>query len=200
MNPGSGWVLRGQSLQSAEPLSWVCPVGPQDVDYVFSAEIVPPPTAEIAKKFPALSSHETARVLRYCQTEILARYESLSDLEKFYFSKPRTWRLTVFNHEGTACQWTYQLTATGIKLAEQEAGSLSWLTEVSAFKLFSALELGESLSSMYLRVNDHFFDAATELELATADVLEDPLILCLFAGNGLSYQRAQLKKLISESR
>jgi hypothetical protein len=43
---------------------------------------------------------------------------------------------------------------------------LAWTTEIPAAKLYAALELGESLTSMYMRINDTVFDADTERDLA----------------------------------
>ena len=75
------------------------------------------------------------------------------------------------------------------------AAPLSWVTEIPAAKLYAALELGESLTSMYMRINDLRFDDATEAELATAELVDDPLIRCLFNDAFGAYQAAQLRRL-----
>jgi hypothetical protein len=68
---------------------------------------------------------------------------------------------------------------------------------VPAAKLYAALEEGEALTSMYLRVNDMVFDAATEQSLADADVMDDPLVRCLFGETFGAYQAAQLRGLLA---
>jgi hypothetical protein len=72
---------------------------------------------------------------------------------------------------------------------------LSWTTEIPLSKLYAALELGESLTSLYLRINDALFDAETEADIASADIVDDPLIRCLFNDAIGAYQAAQLRRL-----
>jgi hypothetical protein len=48
---------------------------------------------------------------------------------------------------------------------------------------------------MYVRINDMVFDAKTEEEIETADVVDDPLIRCLFNDAFGAYQAAQLRRL-----
>ncbi|RYE86309.1 MAG: MBL fold metallo-hydrolase, partial [Oxalobacteraceae bacterium] len=64
---------------------------------------------------------------------------------------------------------------------------------------YGALEEGESLTTMYLRINDTVFDAATERALEDADVVDDPLIRCLFSDTFGAYQAAQLRRLLARS-
>ncbi|MGZ3803759.1 MAG: MBL fold metallo-hydrolase, partial [Pseudobdellovibrionaceae bacterium] len=59
----------------------------------------------------------------------------------------------------------------------------------------AALELGEALTSMYMRINDMVFEPEIEKEIHSADIVEDPLIRCLFNGVFGAYQLAQLKRL-----
>ncbi len=72
---------------------------------------------------------------------------------------------------------------------------LGWTTEIPISKLYAALELGESLTSMYMRINDTVFDAAIEDEIGRAEVVDDPLIRCLFNDVFGAYQAAQLRRL-----
>jgi len=55
--------------------------------------------------------------------------------------------------------------------------------------------LGESLTSMYMRINDAVFDAASENDLSDADIVDDPLIRCLFNDVVGAYQAAQLRRI-----
>jgi hypothetical protein len=50
---------------------------------------------------------------------------------------------------------------------------------------------------MYMRINDAVFDAGTEADLEAADIVDDPLIRCLFNDVFGAYQAAQLRRLAS---
>jgi hypothetical protein len=50
---------------------------------------------------------------------------------------------------------------------------------------------------MYMRINDTVFDADTERALLDADVVDDPLIRCLFGDSFGAYQAAQLRRLLA---
>jgi hypothetical protein len=195
LNPGVSVWLDRHALRPAPPLPWIQPEGEQDLDYEFNPALNPPPMAEIAKHFAALSSEQTERVLRYCQTEILDRFRSLEVSEDVYFRKPRVWRLALNDHRGTVTELTYRLQGSQIERLAAPEGELAWLTEVPMARLHGALEDGESLTSIYVRINDRVFATGIEKELKHVDPLEDPLLRCLFNGFFGSYQLAQLKRL-----
>jgi len=48
---------------------------------------------------------------------------------------------------------------------------------------------------MYMRINDAAFEAAIEADIETADIVDDPLIRCLFNDVFGAYQAAQLRRL-----
>ena len=87
----------------------------------------------------------------------------------------------------------YKIDNRHINLIERLDEPATWTTEVPLTKLYAALEDGESLTSMYVRINDN----VTNSQIESADVMEDPLIRCLFTGAFGSYQKAQLKRLKS---
>lgn len=196
LDPSVSVRLDATSLQPAAPLDWVVPVGPQDVDYAYQGNTAAPPTAEIAQHFAALTALQMARVLQYCRVELPAKYgtvEAASD----YFDEPRTWQLSLHDHEGNATRFRYRLEPGGPATLDDQAAAPGWTTEIPAAKLYAALEEGESLTSMYLRINDAVFDAETERQLADADVVDDPLIRCLFSDTFGAYQAAQLRRLLA---
>jgi hypothetical protein len=193
MNPSVTLRLDADGLTPAAPLDWVLPVGEQDLDYAYDPQAVPPPTGEIARRFPALSPEQAARVDGYCRAGLLAKYCAMELPEDSFFEQPRLWRLSVFDHEGVESRYHYRVHGDSIELAD--AAPLSWTTEIPAAKLYAALELGESLTSMYMRINDTRFDEATESELETAELVDDPLIRCLFNDAFGAYQAAQLRRL-----
>jgi hypothetical protein len=193
MNPSVTMRLDHNGLTPAAPLDWVVPVGAQDVDYAYDPLAVPPPMGEIARRFPALSLEQAGRVRDYCRSGLLDKYRAMELPEESYFEQPRIWRLSVFDHEGAETRHHYRVHGDRIDLAD--SAPLSWTTEIPAAKLYAALELGESLTSMYMRINDMRFDTATESDLETAELVDDPLIRCLFNDAFGAYQAAQLRRL-----
>jgi L-ascorbate metabolism protein UlaG (beta-lactamase superfamily) len=193
LDPSVSVRLDRDGLTPAAPLDWVLPTGAQDVDYEYDPRAVPPPTGEIARRFPALSGEQAARVDEYCRSGLLVKYRAMELPEDSFFAQPRTWRLSVFDHAGAATQYHYRVHGDGI--APAAAGPLSWATEIPAAKLYAALAMGESLTSMYMRINDMRFDDATEADLADSELVDDPLIRCLFNDAFGAYQAAQLRRL-----
>jgi L-ascorbate metabolism protein UlaG (beta-lactamase superfamily) len=198
LDPGMSVRLDASSLQPAPPLDWVIPVGRQDVDYVYEGNAKPPSTAEIARHFAPLTAAQHARVMDYCRTKLPEKYAEV-EAASGYFDRPRVWQLSVYDHRGQATCFRYRLEADGGARLDEDAAPLAWTTDIPAAKLYAALELGESLTSMYMRINDTVFDADTERELADADVVDDPLIRCLFSDTFGAYQAAQLRRLLDGS-
>jgi len=196
LNPSCSVRLTASGLQPAPPLPWVIPVGAQDVDYVYEGNAAAPPTSEIARHLAPLDAQQAARVQDYCRKGLLEKYGEVEAASE-YFEAPRVWQLSVFDHEGALTRWRYRLEADGVAVLDEAAGPLGWTTEIPAAKLYAALELGESLTSMYMRINDQVFDAATERDLLDADVVDDPLIRCLFSDSFGAYQKAQLRRLLA---
>lgn len=188
LNPGKSILLTKDEVNEATPLSWITPVGDQNVDYQFNSNISPQKTEDIAKHFSALTANEKKRIEDFCQTEILSKYKKLGPSADPFFIKSRLWQLSLFNHLGEKKTYSYLLQEENIQIVAQTSQQPDWSTEVSEQKLFAALELGESLTSMYLRIT---------CENNTVDILEDPLIRCLFSEGFASYQKAQLKKIIN---
>jgi hypothetical protein len=198
LNPSVSVLLDQHSLQMAPPLAWVVPIGEQDVDYVYEGNLAPPHTADIARRFAALTQQQSALVIVYCQTGLLEKYREMELPEDSYFEKARIWRLSLYDHAGVGTHLHYRVEGDRIDLIDLIEGGdapLGWTTEIPMAKVHAALALGESLTSMYIRINDAVFDAATEEEIARADIVDDPLIRCLFNEVFGAYQKAQLRKL-----
>lgn len=195
LNPSVSVMLDDKSLQPSSPLSWVLPVGEQDVDYRYEGDVEPPHTAEIACHFPPLTATQTDRVMNYCRSGLLEKYRELELPSDSFFEKMRVWRLSVYDHTGTATHFRYRVEGDAIAYLADGEAALAWTTEIPVSKLYAALELGESLTSMYMRINDAVFDADTEEEIQSADIVDDPLIRCLFNDVFGAYQAAQLRRL-----
>jgi hypothetical protein len=199
MNPSVSMELDADTLTPSAPLGWVVPVGDQDVDYHYDPGAKAPPTAEIARHFAPLSEAQAERVFDYCRTGLLEKYRAMELPEDSFFEKARIWRLSVFTHTGAESQFHYRLEGDAISLLPGAADRLAWTTEVPIAKFYAALELGESLTSMYMRINDAVFAGDIEDDLAAADIVDDPLIRCLFNDVFGAYQAAQLRRLKDRS-
>jgi hypothetical protein len=197
LNPSMSVLLDKTSLQVAAPLPWVTPVGDQDVDYDYRPGDPPPSTASIATHFDPLTTEQSTRVHHYCQHGLLEKYRNMELPEDSYFEKARNWRLAIYDHAGACTEFHYRVEGDQIELLAQPQQPLAWTTEIPAAKLYAALELGESLTSMYMRINETRFETAIEQEIASAEVVDDPLIRCLFNDVFGAYQAAQLRRLKS---
>ena len=190
LNPSVSFELTSDALTPAAPLPWVLPVGEQDVDYDFRPGIAPPPTSEIARHFAALDDEQAAQVLDYCRTGLAEKYADMELPEDSYFATPCVWQLSLYDHAGKVHQFRYRIHGDAIAAAGDEEAP-SWHTEIPMAKLYAGLALGESLTSMYMRING---------APADADIVDDPLIRCLFNDAFGAYQAAQLRRLGRASR
>lgn len=195
MNPSCSFTLDQKNLTTTDSLPWIKPVGDQNVDYSYNPNLLPPKTGDVAKNFEALSEDQLQIVLQYCQSGMSQRFQMLEASSEFYFSKDRFWKLAVYDHQGKAKDFFYRISEGQIVPLEQPPQLISWLTEVPVAKLYAALEFGEALTSMYLRVNDTVFDAETEEQIRSVEIVEDPLIRTLFSDVFGAYQLAQLKMI-----
>ncbi|MEN0060157.1 MAG: MBL fold metallo-hydrolase [Bdellovibrio sp.] len=184
LNPGESLLWDTVNFQKGERLSWIKPLGTQDVDYEFNPSILPQSSAEISAQLPSLNQTQRDLVHTFCQKHILERFKQLSPLEDSFFTNPQGWLLTLYDHQGAAYHYHYKIAADQIELTSPE-NSWIWMTEISEVKLFGALYEGESLTSIYIRVTPP----------QNADPLEDPLIRCLYEGVLGGYQQAQLEKI-----
>lgn len=194
MNPSVSLTLDASGLIPAAPLAWVIPVGDQNVDYDYRPGLPVPPTADIARHFAPLDAAQRARVLAWCESGLLDQYRDMELPEDSFFESPRWWRLSLFDHDGAGHHFYYRVEGDRIEPAESTA-TVSWTTEIPIAKLYAALEQGESLTSMYMRINDGRFDEPTERDLLDAELVDDPLIRCLFNDAFGAYQAAQLRRL-----
>ena len=190
MNPGSTIVLSADSITKGEPVSWIHPMGDQDLDYQYDRQVVPQDPQIIANHFPPLPPDQMDAVVQYCEAKLPAKYRTLDMVEQGFFSVPRSWRLTVYDARQQPRNFFYAI--DGLHIEPSLEVPADWSTEVSAHKLWGALNRGETLTSMYLRLNDHSVRLEDVLGI---DPGEDPLIRCLFSGNFGAYQKHQLVEL-----
>jgi hypothetical protein len=185
MNPSASVMLSKGSVEKTAALPWVIPVGDQNVDYEFQKDLIPPLTAEVAQKLPALAEEQKQKVYDYCQRGLIQRYQEIGPANDIYFNKDRIWKLSLFDASGEARHFFYKLKDDDLELLESSVAETDWITEVPLSKLHGALFFGESLTSMYLRLIGIQFESE----------IDDPLIRTLFNGVFGAYQKAQLLKL-----
>jgi hypothetical protein len=185
LNPSVAVELTADALNAAAPLPWVLPVGEQDVDYEYDPDIVPPSTADIARHFAALTDEQSAQVQAFCRAGLVERYQDMELPEDSYFATPCVWQLSVYDHKGSAQHYRYRIHGDTIAPMDDEEAP-TWRTEIPAAKLYAGLALGESLTSMYMRI-----EGAPE----DADIVDDPLIRTLFDNAFAAYQAAQLRRI-----
>ncbi len=197
MEPATTFILNKVSLVPCKSLPWIHRLAARDTDqdYDYQPLRVVPSTSEIAQRFAPLNEIETQRVFDYCKNGLLVKFKAAGEANDPYFDKPCHWRLSIFNHLGHQTDFNYELKGAAIKQVETSDQPLGWLTEIPIAKLSAALVSGESLTSMYVRINDCRFDPRIEASIGTADVLDDPLVRCLFNGVSGAYQIAQLERL-----
>lgn len=191
MNPGATFQLAKDEFSEAVGLTWVHPIGPQDLDYEFKMDYAPPPTAEIARHFTALSVAQMERIFSFCNEELPLRHLELGGAEGEFWRVPRKWQLSLYDSMGVPTHFFYLLDGDEMK-PMVEINKPDWTTEIAFTRLYGALEHGESLTSLYLRINDNVPGNA---ELNDVNVIDDPLLRALYNGAFGSYQRAQLKLL-----
>ncbi len=188
LNPGTSFQISSSGIAAAASLPWIKPVGDQNLDYHYEPNLVPPKTGEIAKHFPALSAEQMQRVFTYCQTELPLKYAEVGPSGDIFFNKTRLWQLSIFDADGAEKVFLYKLNDEHMLPILPGTQFPEWKTEVIASKLYSALTTGESLTSLYLRVD----------KSVDVDVVEDPLIRCLFNVEFGTYQKAQLDRIQQE--
>ena len=195
LDPSASVSLGLSGVEAAPNLNWVTVLGKANQDYEYDPDLSPPSTAAIAKRFPALSVDQTDAVYAYCSGSLMDKFRSLEPSCEEYFLKARHWRLTLYNHLGGSRDFYYLIHSQEIEVLEKSEPPIAWCTEVPLYKLHTALTDGESLTSMYVRINDLTFAPEVECEIGNADPVEDPLIRCLFTRAFGSYQLAQLERL-----
>lgn len=195
MNPGESFRLTKDTINRDSRLEWVRPIGSQDLDYTYDAQTKIPATSEVAKKLGALNNDQKHQVFQYCTQGILKKYQEVGPSPDTYFQKTRLWQLSLFDHLGDSQEFFYRVYDDRLEPVQKSNHQIEWLTEIPMIKMYGALFEGESLTSIYARVNDCAFSDSVEKQVAEVDPTEDPLLRCLFNGSFGSYQQAQLQRI-----
>ena len=182
LDPSASITLEAGGIRQERPLPWVRRRDQDLQDYEYDPEKAPMPTAEIAKHLPAPTPRQRERVLHFCREEILRTV--VDTPEASYFLNPRIWRLTLYDEGGAPLEFYYRVEGARIEAIVPQTPS--WSTEIPLIKLYGALEEGESLTSLYVRLHP---------PAGEVDLLEDPLLVRLYNGAVGRYQKYQLKRL-----
>jgi hypothetical protein len=191
LNPSCSFNFKNNSIEPGPSLSWIQPIGGQDLDYNYDESFKAPLTSEIAKRLNPLTEGESNFVHQFCKQDLLNIYSNLEVLEESYFLDSKIWKLSIFSHLGVGFDYYYQIQGQSIQLLEENQKRFDWLTEIPSEKIYAALKNGQATNSIYIRINDH-----EELKL-DLDPIQDPLLRCLYGREFASYQKYQLKRLIA---
>lgn len=196
LDPSQGIRLSAQSAEPCAPFPGVKLLEPANsVDYSIDIERSIPSTESVAQHLPAVSEQQALRVSHFLAEELAERWKSIDLDSSDYFKTPKLWHLTVWDHESNPHHIYYRVQEFHCDILSGLSAPAQWRTEVPMSTLYGALENGESLTSLYARINDERLAQAVEMEIQDCDVLLDPLLRCLYAGEFASYQKAQLFKL-----
>ncbi|MCK6597976.1 MAG: MBL fold metallo-hydrolase [Bdellovibrionaceae bacterium] len=202
LDPSKTLMCENTHFQIKGRLSWVVPIGNQEVDYVYLKDLNPPKTYEISPHFGEVSDTIRNKILDYCHRELLVKYSELDEAWNAYFAHQNIWKLSLYDHLGKSEDFYYLIQKQKILLLTEipSKEKVSWYTEIPMLKLYSALEYGEALTSLYMRINDIQFSDEVEVKLKEfeVDILEDPLVRCLFSCAVGSYQNAQLNRILKQ--
>lgn len=173
-----------------------------DVDYHFDPQLKPPPTSMVARALNSLDPTSCAQIYNYLHSQIQTAWSKIERLPDDYFYGSRLWHLTVWESQETGRDFYFKLSANAMELLVDPPDSfaeIAWRTEIPATTLYGALARGESLISLYIRINDRPFSVHLERELEAVDLLSDPLLQCLYGPESIaSYQKAQLQRLLNK--
>ena len=154
LDPSCSLVYEQSSFKKSSPLSWVQPLGPQDLDYEYDQNLKPTAMSEIAKKFAALSETQNSLIRDYCSHDLLKIYSALEIPEDSYFSEPKVWNLATYDHLGIRSNSFYKIQGKLIEPIDGLELSFDWLTEIPISKILAALKGSETTNSIYIRIND----------------------------------------------
>lgn len=201
MDPGSSFEFINGEWKDSEKLPFVERKSLESVDYPYAVDKEIPPMELVCRNFPELSKEQRQELQKFLELGLSERFGDPRLPQSDFFSRRQTWQLDLLNSQGVRTSFFYFIKGSEIEFrgSSGHPSTASWITEASEYKLYSALYSGESLTSMYLRVNDKENFWNTMEDLAQADVFEDPLIRVLFYESVGSYQYHQLLRIQQQS-
>lgn len=169
-----------------QALPWLDTIDKNLIDYIYNPNLKIPSLQEFSiNRFSSLDVEA-----QFFLSEWLKNVEELFPSINIYVDEDDTehklhWHLTIYNQGNVFFHNTYS--DKGFTGSE-----IFWTTEIMAEKLWGALKKGETLSSLYMRIND-FQNSASFTNL---DRLQDPLLKLLYGTEELQYQKQQLLNIL----
>lgn len=195
MLPATSWTITDKELIPISDLEWIQRQSTQSIDYQFTPDLKIPRLEEIACNFPSLNINQSLQIQDFCKNQIKQLFLNTDpDLEP-YFYKNRIWNLSIVKQDFTRETYQYLVKGNRIELIPSMQNDPEWCTEILESKLWSALNFGESLTSLYMLINNRIFSDKIENELSKADFLNDPLIRVISNQSQNQYHINQFKKI-----
>ena len=195
LDPGDSIQISEHTVEKSNSIDWIKKNQPNDeIDYIFNPETLPIDLSKLAQYFEKLNPTELVQVENYCKNKIIKKYKALQNDDLIYFQNQKRWQLIIYYQDGNCRIYNYIVSHFSLKLETATIHTFDWKTEICATKLYNALFEGESLTSLYIRINHNL--KITDEDI---DIMEDPLIRCLYTNNFGSYQKAQIKKILKLS-
>ena len=169
-----------------QSLSWVQLDDNNLIDYIYNPSLKIPHLLDFSlNRFSSLNDDD-----QFFLIEWLRNMEKLFPTVDVYIDEEGTehsleWTLKVYNQGSILWDKAYSS-------KESKDFVIPWTTEIIAEKLWGALKKGETLSSLYIRIND---DISFE-NLKSLDRLQDPLLKILYSADPLQYQKYQLLNIL----
>lgn len=184
LDPGMSYELKTEEL-SENQLRWLKPLKSEDSDYLYLPHIEIPSLLQFSKGRFVIEDNDDQVFLRQWLCELDRHFLNTKNYlteegEELQF----IWNFKVYSDGKVLWDKTFTKTST-------DKTALPWNTEVLAGKLLNVLKNSESLSSLYLRIND---SPGVERPLLH-DVLQDPLLQILYTHDELAFQKNQLRKI-----
>lgn len=185
-----------------QKLEWLENLDPTYPDYHYQEHLDIPPLSDFSRSFFVNNHTENSKLV----IEWLEQLPTLFPGVAIYDSENQDrmtlkWTLTVYNDGEIFYENTFNENISNMP-------QLPWSTEIILEKLYSALTTGESLTSLYVRINNRTGpanlqfddsycsnDCSEILEQSNVDPLQDPLLRLLYGHDPLVYQKGQFKNL-----
>lgn len=207
LEPSFSLYLSKNEIQHAPQLDWIQIDLSTISDYEYLPDLAPQSLIEIAKYFPQLNLSQLADCHNFLKHEFNLRWNCL-DHENFIYPKSKfNWLFILYELSETTFESVvvqqkiyFEINYNEIKqvqVIDQE--QIHWLTEISLYKFHKAIAHAESLSSLYIRINDRHLNDQSWNSLFDFDLLADPLLRILYEGKSAYYQSHQMKLIIDKN-
>lgn len=182
MDPGKSFEISDKDILFKQDLNFLKLTSNEVVDYHYNPDMKIPSIGQIVENLNPLSLSEKNAVIDFCHNQLRKKFNQISD----QYPDDFCWRLYVWENQDSKFIFDF---------SKHEGTANNWQTDISIQKLYSALNTGETLTSLYLRINDCEFPQNIEKRNSEMDILSDPLISILFQNNQHQYHMDQLKNL-----